>query len=239
MTEMATFKVTSTTTVAELKEQFHNEVGGVLRVYQGRSEAPDEATLVSLGAKEDEVECRTSRTVGKFEEAFQTILNLKVKVYTNDNWVKVLDGITLATVNEIPNGATKAKMEKFLGYQRDEKEDMEVAPLAEQYQDNINTNSKKTSTMSEKYDGYTHLDVDVTENYAIAEAIGEYAEANEGDFAVVVKAGDLKMFVEGHLYVNSRGGEGELDNIEVIEGELSEEDEEEIKEEYTNMVSWT
>ena len=47
------------------------------------------------------------------------------------------------------------------------------------------------------------------------------------------------MFVEGHLYVNSRGGEGELDNIEVIEGELSEEDEEEIKEEYTNMVSWT
>lgn len=41
MTEMATFRVTSTTTVGELKEQFDNEVGGVLRIYNGRSEAPD------------------------------------------------------------------------------------------------------------------------------------------------------------------------------------------------------
>ena len=55
---MAKFKITPTTTVAELKEQFRNEVGCVLRVYQGRSEAPDGATLVSLGAKEGELECR-------------------------------------------------------------------------------------------------------------------------------------------------------------------------------------
>ena len=40
---MAKFKITPTTTVAELKEQFRNEVGCVLRVYQGRSEAPDGA----------------------------------------------------------------------------------------------------------------------------------------------------------------------------------------------------
>lgn len=52
---MAKFKITPTTTVAELKEQFRNEVGCVLRVYQGRSEAPDDATLVSLGAKEGEL----------------------------------------------------------------------------------------------------------------------------------------------------------------------------------------
>ena len=108
---MAKFKITPTTTVAELKEQFSNEVGGVLRIYEGRSEAADGATLVSLGAKEGELECRTSRTVGKFEEAFQNDLNLKVKVYTKDNWVKVLDGITLATAAELPNGMTKAKME--------------------------------------------------------------------------------------------------------------------------------
>lgn len=120
---MAKFKITPTTTVAELKEQFRNEVGGVLRVYQGRSEAPDGATLVSLGAKEGELECRTSRTVGKFEEAFQNELNLKVKVYTKDNWVKVLDGITLATAGQLPNGMTKAKMEEYLSYQRDEKEE--------------------------------------------------------------------------------------------------------------------
>lgn len=120
---MAKFKITPTTTVAELKEQFRNEVGCVLRVYQGRSEAPDGATLVSLGAKEGELECRTSRTVGKFEEAFQNELNLKVKVYTKDNWVKVLDGITLAVAGQLPNGMTKAKMEEYLSYQRDEKEE--------------------------------------------------------------------------------------------------------------------
>ena len=118
---MAKFKITLTTTVAELKEQFRNEVGCVLRVYQGRSEASDGATLVSLGAKEGELECRTSRTVGKFEEAFQNDLNLKVKVYTKDNWVKVLDGITLAVAGQLPNGMTNAKMEEYHTYNRDEK----------------------------------------------------------------------------------------------------------------------
>lgn len=123
---MAKFKITPTTTVAELKEQFRNEVGCVLRVYQGRSEASDGATLVSLGAKEGELECRTSRTVGKFEDAFQNELNLKVKVYTKDNWVKVLDGITLAVAGQLPNGMTKAKMEEHLSYKRDEEETAEV-----------------------------------------------------------------------------------------------------------------
>ena len=115
---MAKFIITATTTVAELKDQFSKEVGGVLRVYEGRSEAAEDATLVSLGAKEGELECRTSRTVGKFEEAFQNDLNLKVKVYTKDNWVKVLDGITLAVAAELSNGMTKAKMEEYLSYER-------------------------------------------------------------------------------------------------------------------------
>ena len=121
---MANFKITATTTVAELKEQFHNEFGGILRVYQGRSEAPEDATLVSLGGKVGELECRASRTVGKFIEAFQSELGLKVKVYTKDNWVSVLDGITLATVREIPKNARKAQMEQYLAYQRDEKEEV-------------------------------------------------------------------------------------------------------------------
>lgn len=111
---MATFKITSKTTVSELKQQFQNEVGGVLRVYEGRSQADDGATLVSLGAKEGEMECRTSRTVGSFEKAFQDELNLKVKVYTKDNWVAVLEGVTLATVKDIPNSATKTSMQAFI-----------------------------------------------------------------------------------------------------------------------------
>lgn len=119
---MANFKITATTTVAELKEQFRGEFGGILRVYQGRSEAPEDATLVSLGGKVGELECRASRTVGKFIEAFQSELGLKVKVYTKDNWVSVLDGITLATVREIPKNARKAQMEVFLGYKRSEED---------------------------------------------------------------------------------------------------------------------
>lgn len=129
---MANFKITKTTTVAELKEQFHNEFGGILRVYQGRSEAPEDATLVSLGGKVGELECRASRTVGKFIEAFQSELGLKVKVYTKDNWVSVLDGITLATVREIPKNARKAQMEQFLAYQRDEKEEVTEEAKAEE-----------------------------------------------------------------------------------------------------------
>ena len=121
---MANFKITATTTVAELKEQFHNEFGGILRVYQGGSEAPEDATLVSLGGKVGELECRASRTVGKFIEAFQSELGLKVKVYTKDNWVSVLDGITLATVREIPKNARKAQMKQFLAYQRNEEEEV-------------------------------------------------------------------------------------------------------------------
>ncbi len=405
---MANFKITATTTVAELKEQFHNEFGGVLRVYQGRSEAPEDATLVSLGGKVGELECRASRTVGKFIEAFQSELGLKVKVYTKDNWVSVLDGITLATVREIPKNARKAQMEQFLAYQRDEKEEdnadnnsdeedeyilfisesddvkiesrdetqffilkkgenkayIEKYPFLRDgfrlhddsygltgidfnhvsrlkiknmqgmfknalnlkkldlsnidtselkktsylfgcgveelnlsgwdlshfeygvddlfdYADNLsvviahgcnseticgiksaikaneelkdkgvtiisdleedinNINSNNSNTMSDKYDGYRHINVDEKDNETIGMEIGYFAEENEGDFAVVVVAGDLKLYVEGHLYVNSRGGDGELDYIKVLEGELSEEDQREIEDKFSSMVSWT
>ena len=111
---MAKFNITQTTTVAELKSQFSQEIGGVLRIYEGRSEASEAATLVSLGATPKEWECRTSRTVGSFEKAFQDEINLKVKVYTRDNWVKVLDDITLETASKLPNGMTKAKMEAYV-----------------------------------------------------------------------------------------------------------------------------
>ena len=128
---MAKFKIIKSTTVAELKEQFSSEFGGVLRVYEGRSEAPEDAALVSLGAKEGDLECRASRTVGKFNKAFQDELNLKVKVYTKDNRVCVLDGITLSTVREIPKGATKAKMEQFLASQKKDNKDITQKAKAE------------------------------------------------------------------------------------------------------------
>lgn len=148
---MATFKVTKKTTVAKLKSEFQQQVGGLLHVYNGRSEAAEDATLVSLGAKEGVLECRTSRTVGKFEEAFQSELNLKVKVYTKDNWVKVLDGITLATVKDLPNGMTKAKMEEYLAYQRDEEE---------QPSDKKIDVEAVFSTIPEEYKNYPIVDIE-------------------------------------------------------------------------------
>ena len=115
---MKQFEITATTTVAELKKQFLDEFGGVLRIYDGRSEASDDATPVSLGAKEGTMECRANRTVGKFIEEFRDELNLKVKVYTADDWVAVLDGVTLATVKDIKKQAKKADMEGLIAYQR-------------------------------------------------------------------------------------------------------------------------
>ena len=162
---MANFKITPTTTVAELKKQFSNEVGGVLRVYEGRSEAADDATLVSLGAKEGELECRTSRTVGKFEEAFQSDLNLKVKVYTKDNWVKVLDGITLATAAELPNGMTKAKMEEYLSYKRDEKEEENAEVESEEITESVE--------VPEEYKGLPIIEI-TTEEIDIDDPYGSF-----------------------------------------------------------------
>ena len=119
---MAKFKITKTTTVDELKKQFADEIGGTLRVYDGRSQVEDDVTLVSIGAKTGELECRTSRTVGKFEEAFNEEFNLKVKVYTVDDWVHVLSGVTLESVSKIKRQARKADMEQFVAYKREEGE---------------------------------------------------------------------------------------------------------------------
>lgn len=180
---MAKFKITPTTTVAELKEQFRNEVGCVLRVYQGRSEAPDGATLVSLGAKEGELECRTSRTVGKFEEAFQNELNLKVKVYTKDNWVKVLDGITLAVAGQLPNGMTKAKMEEHLSYKRDEADNAEV----------VNEETSENEYVKNYFRGIPIIDITLGEVNATkdSENLLEYANENFSIPAIgVVDYGD-------------------------------------------------
>ncbi len=115
---MAKFKIGIKTTVAQLKKQFRDEVGGELRVYDGGRKADDSDLLVSLGATKGTFECRTSRTVGKFEEAMLRERNLKVKVFTKDDWVKVLDGITLSKVADIPRQAKKSDMESLMSYQR-------------------------------------------------------------------------------------------------------------------------
>lgn len=212
---MAKFKITPTTTVVELKEQFRNEVGCVLRVYQGRSEASDGATLVSLGAKEGELECRTSRTVGKFEDAFQNELNLKVKVYTKDNWVKVLDGITLAVAGQLPNGMTKAKMEEHLSYKRDEEETAEVVNEETSEEIDVNDGYDASVALAEATSSAAVVFHKFGDGYADdAEVLEDFKNSAECFFILLEKDGQFRLFRE-RVYDETKGPFGDYITFDI------------------------
>ena len=116
---MITFTLTKSTTVATLKELFNTEFGAKLRIYSGRSQAEDSATLGELGLiNEGNFECRASLTVGSFIERMLSEYGLKVKIYTPDEWVAVLDGLTLESAGKVKKNAVKADMESMIAYQR-------------------------------------------------------------------------------------------------------------------------
>ena len=124
---MAEFKIDGRMKVKKLKELFKEEYQGTLRVYNGSKIADDNDTLASIrgneGAKEESFVCRASRTVGKFIEDMWNTFGIKVKVASPDDWVLVLDGITLSKLKDIPNNARKADMEALIAYKRDDKEE--------------------------------------------------------------------------------------------------------------------
>ena len=74
---MAELKISGRMTVKRLKENFKNEFGGTLRVYDGREKADDNATLASIRrnneAKGGEYVCQGNRTVGRFERDARNI----------------------------------------------------------------------------------------------------------------------------------------------------------------------
>lgn len=116
---MTTFTLTKSTKVATLKELFNTEFGAKLRIYSGRSQAEDSATLGELGLiNEGNFECRASLTVGSFIERMLSEYGLKVKIYTPDEWVAVLDGLTLESAGKVKKNAVKADMESMIAYQR-------------------------------------------------------------------------------------------------------------------------
>ena len=103
------------TVVADLKATFNACFGAKLRVYSGRSQAEESATLGELGlTKEGEFECRANLTVGSFIERMLSEYGLKVKIYTPDEWVAVLDGLTLESAGKVKKNATKADMESMI-----------------------------------------------------------------------------------------------------------------------------
>ena len=219
---MAKFKITKKTTVAELKEQFRKEVGGVLRVYAGRSEAAEDVTLVSLGAKQGELECRKSRTVGKFEEAFQQELNLKVKVCTKGNNVKVLDGITLEVAGKLPWKVSKEKMEAYLSYKR----------TGADSEDSINETTAESAEVPEEYKGLpiiiietTEIDMDDDDNnseiefskYPAVGVVFHGYESNCSQGAIIVSDDHDELFSEAKDFIDEEISDDEDIPVRVIE----------------------
>ena len=122
---MAVLNLTKSTTVAQLKKEFNEMFGAVLRIYSGRSQAEETTTLGELGlSNEGTFECRSSLTVVRFIERMQNEFGLKVKVYTCDDWVAALDGLTLESAGKVKKNAVKSDMESMIAYQRTEEVDV-------------------------------------------------------------------------------------------------------------------
>ena len=124
---MAKLELKKSTTVAEFGAAFHEAFGAQVRVYNGRSRAEDGDVLGNLGlTNEGTFECRANLTAGRFIERMESEYGLKVKVYTCDFWVAVLDGLTLECAGKVKKNAVKADMEDMIAYQRTT---VETAPV--------------------------------------------------------------------------------------------------------------
>lgn len=121
----AELKISGKMSVKKLKENFKNEFGGTLRVYDGRSKADDDARLAAIRRKDDakggELVCNGHLTVGSFERRMRDIFGIKVQVATPDDWTLALDGVTLAKLKDIPEKCSKADMESLVAYKRKDK----------------------------------------------------------------------------------------------------------------------
>ena len=137
----ADLKVSGIMTVKRLKENFKNEFGGTLRVYDGRAKADDNATLASIRRNEDakgeELVCNGHLTVGSFERRMRDIFGIKVQVATPDDWTLALDGITLSKLKYIPEKCSKADMESLVAYKRKAKNVESVEADSTGVNDNI------------------------------------------------------------------------------------------------------
>lgn len=116
---MAILNLTKNTTVEALRKEFNDAFGAQIKLYNGNKKAEMSDTLGSLGlTTEGEFECRSSITVASFIERMAQSHGLKVKVYTCDEWVAVLDGLTLESAGKVKKNAVKADMESMIAYQR-------------------------------------------------------------------------------------------------------------------------
>ena len=98
-------------TVGSLTGAFKKQFGAVLRIYNGRSKADDGMSLQEVGLKQEiNTTFDGKQTVGVFIEQMAKA-GLKVKVYTCDEWVAVLDELTLEQAGKVKKNAKKADMD--------------------------------------------------------------------------------------------------------------------------------
>lgn len=150
---MAELKVSGRMSVKKLKENFKNEFGGILRVYDGREKADDNATLASIRRNEDakggELICQGNRTVGRFEREMLEVFGIKVQVATPDDYTLALDGITLASLKSIPEKSTKEDMESLVAYKRESNQNNDAECSTE------DDSNEEESTSHNKSEGCT------------------------------------------------------------------------------------
>jgi hypothetical protein len=118
--DMYKLHLKASTTVENLRKEFNEAFGAQIKLYNGNKKAEMTDTLGTLDLTTDGVfECRSSLTVASFIDRMMKEHGLKVKVYTCDEWVAVLDGLTLKSAGLVKKNATKADMEGMVAYQRD------------------------------------------------------------------------------------------------------------------------
>ncbi len=101
-------------TVAQLAADFKAQFGSVLRIYNGRSKADDSLSLQEVGLTGNlALSFDGNQKVSDFIAQMAQV-GLKVKVYTCDEWVACLDGLTLTQTGQVKKCAVKADMEKML-----------------------------------------------------------------------------------------------------------------------------
>ena len=138
------FELSSSMTVDALCSQFNTRFGSVLRVYEGRSKADGFKKLNDVGLTQNGIlNCRGNLTVGSFIGRAAEF-GLKVKVYTCDEWVAVLDGLTLQSSGMVKKNAVKADMESMIAYQRDNNDSSDTSD----YSVTKNTDGSYTVTIN-------------------------------------------------------------------------------------------
>jgi len=143
---MATLHLTMATTVADLRKQFNDAFGAQVKIYNGNKVAEPTTTLSELGMKSAaDFDCPSSLTAASFIEKMKEKHGLKVKVYTCDEWVAVLDGLTLESAGKVKKNAVKADMEKLISDQKSNSAEV-VAPVKE------NNSTAKAAKVVEKKD---------------------------------------------------------------------------------------